>query len=214
MEVRKRFHEKLEGLYLDLLRMANVAVETVEKTRAAFDNLDEELAGRIIDGDDELDDYTCRIEENGIELLARQAPVAIDLRTIIVVMRQSQHLERIGDLCVNISKAIKNLQGYALSPWIKDDMDEMFDRSIKMLVRAVESFKKRDVVMAEELMVMDDTVDRINRRFLTGFNKDSEEELELTIRVVMIARFIERIADHAVDIGEDVKYLVTGEFAD
>jgi phosphate transport system protein len=83
-----------------------------------------------------------------------------------------------------------------------------------MTVRAMEAFRERDVAKAEELSKMDDTVDRINRTFLTSYNKESEEELELIIRVVMIARFIERIADHAVDIGENVMYMVTGEFVE
>jgi phosphate transport system protein len=141
MEVRKSFHQQLEELYLDLLRMSNVTVEMLERTRVAFQNLDNELADNIIASDDELDDFVVRIEENGIELLARQAPVAIDLRTIIVIMRLAQHLERVADLCVNICKAIKNLQGYTLSPWIKENMDEMFKRSSKMVVSAIESFK-------------------------------------------------------------------------
>jgi phosphate transport system protein len=194
--------------------MSNVTVEMVEKTRVAFQNLDDELADNIIAGDDELDDFVVRIEENGIELLARQAPVAIDLRTIIVIMRLAQHLERVADLCVNISKAIKNLQGYTLSPWIKENMDEMFKRSSKMIVSAMESFKQHDVKLAEELSKMDDTVDKINRTFLTSYDRGSEEELELIIRVVMIARFLERIADHAVDIGEQVRYMVTGELVE
>ncbi len=138
--------------------------------------------------------------------------MAIDLRRIIVIMRLSQHLERVADLCVNISKATVNLEGYTLSPWIAENMDEMFKRSTSMLVRAVESFKERNEDKAVELHRMDDTVDRINRNFLTMTNKESEEEVELIIRVVMVARFLERIADHAVDMGEEVRYMVTGEF--
>jgi phosphate transport system protein len=214
MEVRKRFHEKLDGLYLDLLKMANTAVDVIEQTRAAFARLDPDLATKIIEGDDVLDDYVIKIEETGIELLARQAPVAIDLRTIIVIMRLAQHLERVGDLCVNISKAICNLKGHTTPPDIKENMDEMFQRSVKMLVTSMEAFKERDIAKAEELSKMDDTVDRMNRKVLTTYNKDSEEELELVIRVVMISRFIERIADHAVDIGENVRYMVTGEFSE
>jgi phosphate transport system protein len=214
MEIRKTFHQQLEDLYLDLLRMSNVTVEMLERTRTAFQNLDRELADNIIAGDDELDEFIVRIEENGIELLARQAPVAIDLRTIIVIMRLAQHLERVADLCVNICKAINNLQGYTLSPWIKENMDEMFKRSSKMLVSAIESFKQHDVKLAEELSTMDDIVDKINRTFLTSYDRESEVELELTIRVVMIARFLERVADHAVDIGESVRYMVTGEFVE
>jgi phosphate transport system protein len=202
----------LDELYLDVLRMANVTVDIVEKTRSAFARLGKDAAQAIIDGDDEVDDFVVKIEETGIELLARQAPVAIDLRRIIVIMRLSQHLERVADLCVNISKAIVNMEGYTLSPWIADNMDEMFKRSISMLVRAVESFKERDQDKAIELHRMDDTVDRINRNFLTMTNKESEEEVELIIRIVMVARFLERIADHAVDMGEEVRYMVTGEF--
>lgn len=212
MEVRKTFHQKLDELYLDVLKMANITVDIVEKTRSAFAGLDKEAAQAIIDGDDEVDDFVVKIEESGIELLARQAPVAIDLRRIIVIMRLSQHLERVADLCVNISKAIVNMEGYKLTPWIAENMDEMFKRSTSMLVRAVESFKERDEDKAIELHRMDDTVDRINRNFLTMTNKESEEEIELIIRIVMVARFLERIADHAVDMGEEVRYMVTGEF--
>jgi phosphate transport system protein len=212
MEVRKTFHQQLEELYLDVLRMANLTVEVLEKTRSAFAKLDKERAQAIIDGDDEVDDFVKKIEESGIELLARQAPVAIDLRRIIVIMRLSQHLERVADLCVNISKAIINMEGYTVTPWIADNIDEMFRRSISMMVCAIDSFKERDECKAAELNKMDDTVDRINRNFLTMTNKESEEEVELIIRIVMIARFLERVADHAVDIGEEVRYMVTGEF--
>ncbi len=212
MEIRKSFHQQLDEFYLDVLRMSNVTVDTVEKTRSAFAKLDKEMAQAIIEGDDEVDDYAKKIEENGIELLARQAPVAIDLRTIIVIMRISQHLERCADLCVNICKAIANLEGYTLSPRMAEDMDEMFTRSIKMLVRSIESFKERDECKAMELHRMDDTVDRINRSFFTSTSRDSEEEIDLIIRIVMVARFLERIADHAVDVGDEVCYMVTGEF--
>lgn len=214
MEVRQNFHQQLDELYLDLLKMANSAVEIVDRTRVAFINLDAAMAGSIIKDDDVPDEFVAKIEEAGVELLARQAPVAIDLRTIIVIMRLAEHLERVGDLCVNISKAICNLQGYTLSEWIKENMEEMFKRSSKMLVTSIDAFKEHDTKKAESLSEMDDTVDRINRTFLTSYNKDSEEELELVIRIVMIARFIERIADHAVDIGENVRYMVTGEFAE
>jgi len=212
MDVRKTFHQQLDELYLDVLRMANLTVDILEKTRSAFSKLDKEAAQAIIDGDDEVDDYVKKIEGSGIELLARQAPVAIDLRRIIVIMRLAQHLERVADLCVNMSKAIVNLEGYTLSPWIADNIDEMFKRSTSMMVCAVDSFKERDEDKAAELNKMDDTVDRINRNFLTLTNKESEEEVELIIRIVMIARFLERVADHAVDIGEEVRYMVTGEF--
>jgi phosphate transport system protein len=210
MDVRKTFHQQLDELYLDLLRMSNRCVEIIEETRTAFASLDLAAADSIIAGDDEIDDYRELVEENGFELIARQAPVAIDLRNIIVIMRLAQHLERVADLCVNISKAIKNLEGHTLSPWIRENMDEMFRYAGEILTRAMEAFKAKDLHLADELSVLDEKVDSINRAFFTGFNKESCEDMDLIIRVVMISRFVERIADHAVDIGEHVHFLVTG----
>jgi phosphate transport system protein len=214
MEGREDFHQQLDELYLELLRMANATLEVLERARAAFRDMDIEAARSIIEGDDEIDEYVIRIDEGGIELLARQAPVAVDLRTIVVIMRISQELERAADNCVNISKAIVNMREYTLSPWIKEKMDEMFRWAIKILVGAIQAFKERDPDRAEELVRMDDTVDRINREFLTTYDRESEDETELVVRVVMTARFLERVADHAVNIGEEVQYMVTGEFAD
>jgi phosphate transport system protein len=212
--LRKTFHQQLDELYLDLLRMSNRCLEMIEETRQAFAALDIAAAVRIIASDDLVDDYRERVEENGFELIARQAPVAIDLRVIIVIMRLAQHLERVADLCVNISKAIKNLEGRTLSPWIRENMDEMFRIASQILARAMEAFKAKDLAISDELSVMDEKVDDINRAFFTGFNQESCEDLETVIRVVMISRFVERIADHAVDIGEHVRFLVTGSVQD
>ena len=212
--LRKNFHQQLDELYLDLLRMSNLCLERIEETRQAFAALDMAAAEAIISGDDEIDDYRELVEENGFELIARQAPVAIDLRNIIVIMRLAQHLERVADLCVNISKAIKNLEGRVLSPWIRENMDEMFRYAGEILARAMEAFKAKDPMAVDQLNVMDEKVDSINRAFFTGFDKESCEDMDLIIRVVMISRFVERIADHAVDIGEHVHFLVTGSVHD
>lgn len=212
MEVRKTFHQHLDELNLDLIKMAHEAIDSIEQARSAFAALDGDLAERIMARDDILDNYLVRIEAEGVDLLALQAPVAIDLRTIIVIIWLAQHIERLGDNCVNICKAIINLKGYTLPADIKEDIDAMFDRAIQMLVTAAESFKERDTKKAAELLYMDDAVDRINRKFLTTYPQSCEEDIELNIRLVMIARFIERIADHAVDIGENVRYMVTGQF--
>lgn len=209
MELRKSFQERIEELYIDLLRMANLCLERLSATRAAFMTLDLELADEIIAGDCDIDDYIVKIQELGIEIVATQAPVAIDLRRIIVIMWFSEHLERIGDLCVNICKAIHTISGAKISPWIKENIGDMFDRSRKMLERAIEGFKKKDPNINEELAQLDDLVDRINRVFLTRYDKDGEDT-EVVVRIVMISRFLERIADHAVDIGENIHYMVTG----
>ncbi len=212
--LRKSFQERFEELERDLNIMCNKGVETVERTRKAVLNQDFELAREIIDGDDDLDAFIIQIEEKGIEVLALQAPVAIDLRRIFVMLRIAMHIERVGDLCVNICKVLLSLKGYSISPNVKDNFSEMFKRAIEMLRQSLESFKNKDSSHVSDLTQMDDKVDRIHRAFLEGVNGGDREEVEVTVRVLMIARFVERIADHAVDIGEDVKYMVIGRFVE
>jgi phosphate transport system protein len=210
LDVRKDFHEQLDELYAETLRMGSDLLETIEKTRICFVNLDRELADEIIAGDDVFDAYIDRLEEGGLELIARQAPVAVDLRMIIVIMRMAQHFERVADLCEDIAVAVKYIPSDYLSAWIREAIDEMARRAVRLVERSIECFKDRNVEMALELDAMDDAVDKLNRKFFKEFDRGREEDLEVAVRVVMVARFFERIADHAVDIGEHVRFMVEG----
>ncbi len=210
MESRKDFHEQLDGLFAETLRMASDLLGAIEKTRICFVNLDRELAEEIIAGDDLFDSYIDRIEESGLEMIALQAPVAVDLRTIIVVMRMAQHFERMADLCEDIAQAVKHIPSDYVSAWMREAIDEMARRALRLVERSIECFKERNVEMALELDAMDDAVDKLHRKFFKEFDRGREEDLEVAVRVVMVARFFERIADHAVDIGEHVRFLVEG----
>jgi phosphate transport system protein len=210
LEIRKTFHEQLDETYAGLLHMGSDLMETIEKTRLCFVNLDREAADEIIAGDDVFDEYRDVLEEGGLELIARQAPVAIDLRMIIVIMRIAQHFERMADLCEDIATAVKNIPADYIPTWIRETIDEMARRALRLVERSIECLKDRNVEMAMELESMDDAVDKLNRRFFKEFDKGREEDLEVAIRVVMISRFFERIADHAVDIGEHVRFVVEG----
>ena len=210
MDTRKDFHQRIEELLGELLKMSDLCLDTIDRTRDSFIELDPAKALRVIEDDDRVDALREYIEESGVELIARQAPVAVDLRTIIVIMRLAQHLERVGDLCVNIAKIAMGLKGRALTPWIEENINEMFKRSRNILARAIEAFKRRDVEAADSLNLLDDQVDLIYIDFFTHFDKEREDGMDVIIRVVMVARFLERIADHAVDIGEHVRFLVHG----
>ncbi len=210
LEVRRDFHEQLDELYAETLRMGSDLLETIERTRQCFVNMDRELADGIIAGDDVFDAYIDRLEEGGLELIARQAPVAVDLRMIIVIMRMAQHFERMADLCEDIAVAVKHIPADYLNAWIREAIDEMARRAIRLVERSIECFKERNVEMALELDAMDDAVDKLNRKFFKEFDRGREEDLEVAVRVVMVARFFERIADHAVDIGEHVRFMVEG----
>ncbi len=210
MEARKDFHERRDELYTETLRMYSDLVETIERTRLCFLNMDRELADEIIAGDDVFDAYVHRIEEGGLEFIALHAPVAGDLREIIVIMRIARHFERMGDLCENIATAVNYIPADYLSTWIRDAIDEMARRANRLVERSIECFKDRNVEIALELDAMDDAVDKLNRKFFKEFDRGREEDLEVAVRVVMVARFFERIADHAVDIGENVRFMVEG----
>ncbi|MDI6873655.1 phosphate signaling complex protein PhoU [Candidatus Solincola sp.] len=210
MEARKDFHQRLDELYREVLRMGGELLVTLEKTRLCFLELDHAAADEIIAGDDRFDDHRCRLEEEGLQLLALQAPVAVDLRLIIVIMRLAHKFERMADLCEDIAVAVKNIHAGGIHAWIREALDEMARRSLRLVERALQSFKERDAGMARELEAMDDPVDRLYRGFFREFDRGREEELDVAVRVVMIARFFERIADHAVDIGENVLFLVEG----
>lgn len=209
-ELRKDFHEQLDELYAELLHMGSDLMETIEKTRLCFLELDRDAADIIIAGDDVFDEYRDRLEEGGLELIARQAPVAVDLRLIIIIMRTAQHFERMADLCEDIAMAVKNIPADHIPVWMRDNIDEMARRANSLVERSIECFKERDLEMAMELDVMDDAVDRLNHAFFKEFDRGREEELDVAIRVVMVSRFFERIADHAVDIGEHVRFMVEG----
>lgn len=208
--IRKDFHEQLDDLYNELLRMGSDLLQTIERTRVCFLELDRAAAGEIIAGDTVFDDYRDRLEEGGLEIIARQAPVAVDLRMIIVLMRIAQHFERMADLCEDIATAVRNIPTARLQAWIRDAIDEMARRAIRLVERSIECLKERSVEMALELDGMDDAVDKLNRGFFKEFDRGREEDLEVAIRVVMVARFFERIADNAVNIGEHVRFVVEG----
>jgi phosphate transport system protein len=210
MEIRRDFHEQLDDLYTELLRMGSDLLETIERTRLCFLKLDRETADELIAGDAIFDDYRDRLEEGGLEIIARQAPVAVDLRLVIVIMRVAQHFERMADLCEDIATAVRNVPTDRVHAWISGTIDEMARRAIRLVERSLECFKERNVRMARELDAMDDAVDKLNRGFFKEFDSGREEDLEVAVRVVMVARFFERIADHAVDIGEHVRFMVEG----
>ncbi len=210
-EARKSFHQELDDLYAEVVRMGDMVTVIVNEARRCFVNVDKNSAKSIIDGDDVFDRLRDAVEEKGLELLATQAPVAKDLRLVVALMRVAQHLERVADLCVDVAKATVNLPTEQLSDWMKTSIDEMGRRATDILRKSIFAFRKRSLEDASMLVDLDDAVDRLNRGFFKEFDRGREEELDVAIRVIMVARFFERIADHAVNIGEEVAFLLRGK---
>jgi phosphate transport system protein len=214
VQARRHFHEELDGLELDVIGMGELAEPALADALRALENDDLTLADRVIAGDDELDERYLSVERRTLELLALQTPVAVDLRLISVILHTNLHLERVGDMAVNISKIVKAVHGLPTNRSILTTLAEMGGIAREMMRAAMESFARRDLALAQQLPAMDDPVDRLNRgmyREVASCAWDPQM-LEWAIRMMVVSRQLERIGDHAVDIAEQVAFLLTGEF--
>jgi phosphate transport system protein len=213
--VRVGFNEELADLEAALQEEGDLVLRALRSSLNALARGDLELADEVISFDDEVDKRYVAIEEGVQSLLARQTPVAFDLRLVLAVLRVNLHLERMADYCVTVAKLTKlmgnlNVTDEAISGSIED----MGQRAEQMIRVALDSFADRDAEKALTLGDLDELIDRANRHATEDVLSlgDSPEEREYGLRMLVISRCVERIGDHAVDIGEQVVYLVTGEF--
>jgi phosphate transport system protein len=213
--MRLSFTEELAQLEASVQEEGELVLRALRSSLNALARADQELADEVIRFDDEVDRRYISIEEGVQSLLARQTPVAADLRLVLAVLRVNLHLERMADYCVTVAKLTKlmgdlNVQDDAIGRSIED----MGQRAEQMIRVALEAFAGRDATMAETLVDLDELIDRANRHAIEDVLSlgHSPEEREYGLRMLVVSRCVERIGDHAVDIGEQVAYLVTGEF--
>jgi phosphate transport system protein len=180
----------------------------------ALEQRDHELADEVIAFDDDIDERYMRVEESVQSLLARQTPVASDLRLVLAILHINLHLERMADYCVTIAKLSKLVPEVEPSPRFIEGFEEMGARCEEMIRVALDSFGDRDLEDAESLVDLDELVDRANRRVVGHILElgDARPLREYGLRMVLVSRALERIGDHAVDVGEQIAYLLTGEF--
>jgi phosphate transport system protein len=212
--MRVTLQEELDVLQSTLLEEGELVLRALRGAMEALENRDPELADEVIAFDDEVDRQYVGIEEGIASLLARQAPAAGDLRLVLAMLHMNLHLERMADYCVTIAKLTKLVYGISPDPKLIAAFQEMGSRDEEMIRASLDSFVNRDVVGAEALVDLDELVDRGNRRVVQhvlalGNNPTLRE---WGLRMIIVSRCLERIGDHAVDIGEQTAYLVTGEF--
>jgi phosphate transport system protein len=212
--VRLSFQEELDRLQANLQEEAELVLRSLRGAMNALEQQDAELADEVIAFDDEVDDRYLAIGQGIEQLLARQTPVAVDLRLVLAVLHINLGLERMADLCVTISKLTKLTASLENDPTLIEAFEEMGSRAEEMIRVAMRSFAERDAGAAESLVDLDELIDRANRRVverILDFGADDELR-EWGLRMTVVSRCLERIGDHAVDIGEQTAYLVTGEF--
>ncbi len=211
---RVRFHEELETLELDVLGMGELVERAVDRAVGSLTSRDEAETAAVIAGDDEVDERYMSVEERTLQVMALQTPVASDLRLLSVILHTNLHLERIGDMAVNIAKIASSVNDLPASGVILAHLQEMSDVVRPMIRTAMEAFRLRDLNLCLRLPELDDPVDRLNM----GMYKEvaalagDPGTLNWGLRMLLVARQLERVGDHAVDIGEQVGFLLTGEF--
>jgi phosphate transport system protein len=208
---RSEFQQELyevEALVQDEARLCR---HSLQRVMQALRLRDVGEAQDVIARDDEIDILHVRIESSIEEMLARQAPMAVDLRLVLAVIHVNLHLERIGDQCVNIAKLSLLMGADTLPLELEEDLTTMGAQAEAMIEHAMQAFGGRDLAAAEQLVEMDQVVNATNyglaRRILT-----SGGDPEVGLRAIVIGRCLERIGDNAVDIGERTAYLVTAVF--
>jgi len=210
--MRVSFQEELRELENALDLQAELVLRSLRGAVEALVTGDSELADEVIAFDDDIDDIYLRTEQAVELLLARQTPVAGDLRLVLAILHSNLHLERMGDLCTTIAKLTKLSADLPSDQELLEGFREMGDRAQEMIRVALDSLHRRDPELAESLIHLDELIDRSNRRVVSRLLEIGPENLEWGLRAIVASRCLERVGDHCVDIGEQAAFLATGEF--
>ena len=210
---RGAFHKDLDALVDQVRDMGALASIALSCALDAFGAEDVVLADTVIDGDDVIDERFAAVQREVLRLVAVQAPVASDGRRLIAAMHIGLHLERIGDLAVNVAELTKLAAGLPRDPVVLRDLQEMGQAVLAMVEAAMRGFGDRDANACPGLRVADDRVDTLNRAVLARVLaiQTPKARREWGVYMDELARQLERAGDHAVDIGEQVWFMVTGE---
>ncbi len=212
--MRVTLQEELDQLEAGIQEEGELVLRALRGALNALNGHDAELADEVIAFDDEIDRRYLAIEEGIQSLLARQTPVAVDLRLVLAILHDNLHLERMADYCVTIAKLVKLVLDAEPDAQLVQGFEEMGARAEEMIRVALDSFQDRNAERAETLVELDELIDRANRRVVQHVLSlgGEPERREWGLRMIIVSRCLERIGDHAVDIGEQTAYLVSGEF--
>ncbi|MGH3132561.1 MAG: phosphate signaling complex protein PhoU [Gaiellaceae bacterium] len=211
-QLRATFQEELRELERLLDTEAALVLRSVRGAVEALVTDDTELADEVIAFDDDIDEVYLLVQQTIELLLARQTPVASDLRLVLAILHSNLHLERMGDLCTTIAKLTKLSADLPSDDVLLEAFREMGERGQEMIRIALDALRGRDAELAESLIGLDELIDRSNRRVVSRLLELAPENLEWGLRAIVASRCLERIGDHAVDIGEQAAFLATGEF--
>ena len=209
----RHFQNEIDRLKKKILRLAAMVEEALQKAVLAATERNIALAEAVIESDQAIDSYEIEVEEDCLKILALHQPVAADLRYVVAVLKINSDLERIADLAVNIAERTTDLNIRSnVTPSL--DLKSMLDAATMMVRQSVDALVRHDAVMAYEVIPKDDKVDDLYReayQFVLEQIRVNPDSVESLVSLLNIARNLERIADHATNIAEDVIYMIEGD---
>ncbi len=214
--MRDAYHQELDGLTNELVEMTRLVGSAINRASSALLDADLALAESVIGADDAVDQLRDHLDATALDLLARQQPVATDLRTILTTLRISAELERMGDLARHVARASRRrFPNSAVPPELRPTLLEMSQVAERIVAKAGSVIATKDVTAALELERDDDEMDELHRALFTALlDPASPYGVEAAIDITLVGRYYERFADHAVTVARRVVYLVTGLPAD
>lgn len=213
MQTRKEFHQSLQELQKDILKMGTLVEEAIHQAVKALAEMDTALAEKTVMQDDMIDEMTLQVEDRCLRLIALQQPLAGDLRMIGTTLKIVTDLERIADHATDIAKTVLRIAGEKLVKPL-DDIPRMAELARAMVREALTAYVERDVERAQKLAAKDDEVDALYTQLfaevvsLMGKERAVNRQL---VHLLMVARYLERVGDHATNLGEWVIFMVNGE---
>lgn len=212
-EHRVRFHRELDEVVQDIVRLGAMVCQAIPRGTEVLLSGELHEAQRLIEDDDAIDRLSIDIEERCYSIMVRQAPIAGELRRLITITKFVAELERSADLMVNVCKAARRMYGAPMTPKIRGIVAAMSTEAHRLMSLAIDAFVDENEALANALDDIDDQLDRLNREMVEAiFDSQGDEsfDLQAAVQLALVARYYERIGDHAVNMGQRVTYMVTG----
>lgn len=212
-DLRPEFHHDLEALRNDIARLGASVVELIPRVTDILLQQDLEGAEYVLRGDIDIDERAMDIEGRALTALALQAPVASDLRQVAAALKLAPEIERSADLCCNICKAARRVYGHDLDPKLRGAIQLMSDQAHQEYKEVVEAYIAGDAIRAAALVDMDEFLDQLHVQFIQQIfesHADGNIDVQVAIQLAVVARFYERLGDHAVNIAQRVIYIASG----
>ncbi len=212
-EIRRAFTDELEAIEASLAQMGAMVVDSINRVTEVLLEVDLDGAQVVIDADDEVDLIAVELEERVYKVMALQNPVATDLRLLVAAVKLASEIERSADLVTNIAKGTQRVVGVELDRELRALIVGMADQAAYLFREAVKSLLDRDAVRADSLHAADDVLDELHARFVQQVFRSHDAgrlDVQQAVQLCLVARFYERLGDHAVNVGERVHFVVTG----